>query len=78
MIDTQKERLLPFSAVPRSMPGEPPSIATVRRWRIRGVRGVKLETLLVGGRRYTSEEALQRFLAGTTAAAETSASPTRT
>ena len=36
----------------------------------RGVRGVKLESLLVGGQRMTSHEALLRFFAKTTAASE--------
>jgi hypothetical protein len=29
----------------------------------RGVRGVVLESVLIGGARYTSEEALERFFA---------------
>lgn len=43
---------------------------TLRHWAGRGVRGVRLETLHVGGRVYTSAEALQRFFEATT--------PTRT
>lgn len=41
------------------------NVATVWRWCTRGVRGVKLESLAVGGRRYTSAEAFERFLAAT-------------
>ena len=44
--------------------------STFQRWRIRGVHGIKLESVLVGGKRYTTEEALNRFFAATTAAAD--------
>jgi hypothetical protein len=36
-------------------------VATVYRWSTTGVRGVVLETLQIGGTRFTSREALQRF-----------------
>lgn len=35
--------------------------STVYRWATKGARGRLLETILVGGIRYTSREALQRF-----------------
>jgi len=38
-----------------------PHVSTFHRWRLRGIRGVKLETVLVGGRRYVSRESLRRF-----------------
>ncbi len=44
--------------------------STVWRWSLRGVRGVKLETLSVGARRFTTCEAFARFVDGTTAAAQ--------
>ncbi len=40
-----------------------PNISTVWRWSIKGTRGVKLETILVGSQRYTTKEAISRFLA---------------
>ena len=40
------------------------SRATIERWVRRGVRGVQLETVLVGNRRFTSELAVHRFLLG--------------
>ncbi|MEX2174604.1 MAG: DUF1580 domain-containing protein [Pirellulaceae bacterium] len=52
--------------------------ATAHRWRLRGTRGCRLETILVGGIRYTSREALERFVAATTAAADGTAVPART
>ena len=42
----------------------PTSKATVERWIRSGVRGVQLETVLVGNRRYTTDMAIQRFLIG--------------
>jgi hypothetical protein len=33
------------------------------RWALRGVDGVKLESFKIGGRRYTTAEALDRFVA---------------
>jgi hypothetical protein len=39
--------------------------ATTWRWALKGVRGVKLESLAIGGRRITSQEAFERFIAST-------------
>jgi hypothetical protein len=61
MIDVSKERLCPLAQATRHVPGNP-HIATLHRWRLRGVKGVKLETVLVGGRRFTSVEAIARFM----------------
>ena len=38
------------------------SRATLERWIRRGVRGVCLETVRIGNRRFTSEQAISRFL----------------
>lgn len=57
--------LLPIKDVPAAIErrGAPrPHRATVERWRQRGVRGVKLDSQLIGGRRFVSEAALDRFL----------------
>ncbi len=41
-----------------------PHHATIWRWAMRGVKGVKLETWLAGGKhRYTTPAAIERFLA---------------
>ena len=42
--------------------GHPIHIATLHRWRLRGVRGVRLRTWLVGGVRVTTESAVNEFL----------------
>lgn len=76
-IDIDRERLLTISAAAKSLPHRP-HVATVWRWVQSGCRGTKLETILIGGRRYTSEEALQRFIERTTAAANGETIPTRT
>ena len=73
MIDITNENLLPFRDVPawtKQHLGNRVHPSTIQRWRLRGARGVKLETLLVGGTRYTSAEALSRFIFATTAAAD--------
>ena len=63
-INVNRERLLTVSAAAKSLP-ERRHIATVWRWLHAGCRGVKLESVLIGGRRYTSKEAIQRFIAST-------------
>lgn len=45
------------------------NISTGWRWILRGVRGHKLESALIGGQRYTSEEAFCRFIAAINAPA---------
>jgi len=54
--------------------------STCWRWTLNGVRGVKLETFSIGAKRYTTEEALERFIHASTAAAanEPMASVSRT
>jgi hypothetical protein len=74
MIDIKEETLVPCSKVSdwcEKHIGTRVKRSTVHRWRVRGCRGVKLEPLLVGGRRrYTSEEALERFFHTSTSAAD--------
>ena len=64
-IDFQRETLLGLSEAARTLPrgrnGKRLHVSTLHRWVGRGLRGVVLETIRVGGRRYTSTQALQRF-----------------
>jgi len=76
MIDLS-ESLLTLTSAAQSLPGKPHS-STLHRWRLRGIRGVRLETILIGGVRYTSREALQRFFNATTAIANGDISPAST
>jgi hypothetical protein len=65
MIDTTAEKLITFleaaEIVPSRHPGCKLSTTTVWRWAQRGVRNIKLESVYVGGSRYTTREALARF-----------------
>ena len=69
MIDVQTETIIPLNESPRHLPGNP-HVGTIYRWTLKGVRGVKLETILRGGRRFTSIESLTRFIERTTAAGD--------
>lgn len=69
MIDPSTETLVSLTQAAHTLPGRP-NITTVWRWRNRGVRGVRLETILSGGRRFTSLEAIRRFQDRVTAAAD--------
>jgi hypothetical protein len=71
MIDIEIETLLRICDVPKwteEVLKNRVSKSTAHRWRLRGCRGVKLETLMVGGVRHTSREALSRFFDRVTAA----------
>jgi hypothetical protein len=71
-IDTTVERTVPLAKAARQLessrieghahPG------TLHRWRLRGVRGILLQCIKVGGVWHTSREALQRFFERVTAA----------
>ena len=59
----ESETLIPFQQARNEFPGRKRvGNATLHRWRLHGVRGCKLETLVVGGQRFTSREAIQRFV----------------
>ncbi len=62
MIDLSAKRLVSMSQAADLIPGRP-SLCALWRWRTRGVRGRRLEAVPIGGRTYTSIEALQRFAA---------------
>ncbi len=60
MICISDEHLVTLAEAARLLPGRP-HLCTLYRWVARGVGGVKLEAVKVGGRTYTSRESLQRF-----------------
>jgi hypothetical protein len=68
------EKPLPLAEAARLLPKRP-NPATLWRWRKKGVRGVRLQTVLIGGRRYVTRNALQQFIEAVTAAASASAEP---
>ena len=59
--------LLTYEQVIEILPGRTHR-STLHRWCLRGVRGVKLVTVLVGGRRYVAKKDLAAFIEATTAA----------
>jgi hypothetical protein len=69
-IDCELETIISFTDARSAFPGidRRLSLATLHRWRLTGVRGVRLETVLIGGLRYTSREAIVRFIAAQNAA----------
>ena len=69
MIDPEREEIVTLTAATKTTPCRP-NVATLWRWRTKGIRGIRLETMMIGGRRVTSREALSRFFAATTAAAD--------
>jgi hypothetical protein len=67
-IEITEEQLLCFGEAAKLLPpGSRPSYTTFWRWWRHGVNGVKLETVRVGGKRFTTAEAMQRFVATLTA-----------
>jgi hypothetical protein len=57
--------LIPLSEVPKRLPtkrGKRFHISTIYRWATRGTKGRKLKTVVLGGRTYTTEEALRDFM----------------
>lgn len=60
MIDVASERLMTLHEAAALLPGRP-SVATLWRWRTKGARGRRLESVALGGKVFTSAEAIQRF-----------------
>ena len=63
-IDLETETLIPLNEAPAHIPSRP-HIASVYRWA--GRRRNPLDTVRVGGRRFTSREAINRFIERCTA-----------
>jgi Protein of unknown function (DUF1580) len=77
-IDSSKEKLMPLNDVPKwygKLDGRKMALATVYRWRNIGCAGVRLAVCYVGGKPFTSEEALHRFDAAVTAAKQAPSVP---
>lgn len=76
-IDFQNETLCTITEAAKLFPGRP-HVATIWRYVHTGVRGLRLETIKVGGKRFTSHEAVERFIERVTAAADGREIPVRT
>lgn len=64
-IDIHREALVPVAGIPallQSLGAVPPHPSTVQRWISQGVGGRRLGTIHIGGRSYSSKEALARFV----------------
>ena len=61
MIDLEAEEPIPFETCGQLIPGRPARCTTFR-WALKGVRGVKLETFVCGHKRFTTREAISRFI----------------
>ena len=72
MIDIQKEQVVSLTKATHEVPKKP-HVSTLFRWAQKGVRGIRLETIQIGGTRCTSLEALQRFFDQLTQAAGSNA-----
>jgi hypothetical protein len=76
MIDISTKRLIPLSDcprlrwLPRRRRGRRPHAATFFRWAKHGLRGVRLETIRVGGTLCTTQDALRTFFERLTASGD--------
>jgi hypothetical protein len=64
------EKLMPVARAVEVRLGRKAHPVTISRWVNRGVRGTRLESVLVLGRRMTSLPAVGRFLAATASPSE--------
>ena len=78
MIDVLSEDLIRLADLPARLPrtrkGKQVHHNSVYRWWAKGVAGIKLETIIVSGERFTSSEAVQRFFEAQTAARDAGSS----
>jgi hypothetical protein len=82
MIDVSTETVLSLPDAAKRLPkrraGVVPHVATLYRWAQKGCKGIRLETIQIGGTSCTSTEALQRFFDRLTAARSGETVPVRT
>ena len=67
MLELDREEYIPLRIAAKLVPsarkpGKSVHISSIVRWAKRGIRGKHLETYLIGGARYTTRAALDRFL----------------
>lgn len=67
VIDLSREPLVSRRSpeIARLFDGKPPSAAAFSTWAVHGIRGVKLPSLLVGGKRLTSPGAMAWWIEAT-------------
>lgn len=62
------ENLLPLCEAVQQATAHRPHLSTVMRWCLSGSQGIQLESKMLGGKRLTSIEAVQRFVEARTRA----------
>jgi hypothetical protein len=62
MINTAEETLVTLKDAAKDFSGVAIPYNTIQKYAYRGVKGIKLETVFIN-QRYTSKEAIQRFIA---------------
>jgi hypothetical protein len=73
----ENETLISITDAAKRCPSRP-HVGTVWRWTLNGLHGIKLQSIKVGGKRFTSLEALHRFIDATTARSAGKPQPVRT
>jgi len=63
-LDLLTEDLIRLNEVPKVLPRRV-DVSTAWRWAMRGVGGIKLETVKIGGKKMTSRQAVTRFIQST-------------
>lgn len=71
---TLSDEYIPIHKAAARIPGRP-SLATVWRWVLKGCNGIRLDSVMIGGRRFVTVEQIERFIAESTAAANRQATP---
>jgi len=79
MRDLSKETIIPLCKAAKLLPSarcpHGVHVATLHRWIRRGVRGVRLERIRIGGTTCTTEQALGRFFAALSSTADAANAP---
>ena len=71
------DELIPFGKLSALLPGRP-NLSTLHRWRLRGVAGVKLPVIHIGGRVFVDHAEFEKPFADVTAAKEGTTPQART
>jgi len=80
MINALNETIISLADAAKCLPkrrgGKRPHLSCIYRWTVSGCRGIKLESIQIGGTRCTSREALGRFFERLSQAAGCESGPT--
>jgi hypothetical protein len=60
-MNISEQNFLSLREAAKLFPGQP-HISTIFRWTERGIRGNRLETWLIGGKRFTTNDAINSFV----------------